>query len=208
MPRSAVLLALLALLAAGCDDNDQAAAKVPPPVALTREATGHFCGMALVEHPGPKGQILLRGAQRPVWFTSARDTVAFTYLDEESKAISAIYVSDMGKAADWDRPGPDNWVEARRAWFVLGSDRRGGMGAEEAVPFSERVAADRFAAEHGGRVLRLAELPRDWVLGDVGGVAEAGASQAEPPASPQAAAPTTHAHDRHQHPAPAAAPQQ
>lgn len=209
MPRVAVLFALLALLAAGCDDNDKTAAEAPPPMALTREAIGHFCGMALVEHPGPKGQILLRGAQRPVWFTSVRDTVAFTYLDEESKAISAIYVSDMGKAPDWDRPGPDNWVEGRRAWFVLGSDRRGGMGAEEAVPFSDHTVAERFAAEHGGRVLRMSDLPRDWVLGDVGGAAEAGASQAEPPTSPQAAAPPPgqHAHDGHQHPSSAAAPQ-
>jgi copper chaperone NosL len=201
MPRLAVLLACLALLAAGCDDNDKAAAKAPPPVALTAEAIGHFCGMALAEHPGPKGQILLRGASRPVWFTSARDTVAFTYLDEESKAISAIYVTDMGKAADWDHPGPDDWVEARRAWFVLGSNRRGGMGAEEAVPFSDRAAADRFAAEHGGRVLRLADLPRDWVLGDVGGAAEAGAAGTEPPT-----APPPHANGDHQHTAPAAAP--
>ena len=139
MPRAAVLLTLLALLAVGCDDEDKAAAKKPPPVALTQDAMGHFCGMALVEHPGPKGQILLRGDRRPVWFSSARDTVAFTYLDEESKAISAIYVSDMGKAPDWEHPGPDDWVEARRAWFVLGSNRRGGMGAEEAVPFSDQV---------------------------------------------------------------------
>ena len=128
------------LFATGCGDEDSAAA-VPPPAALTQEAIGHFCGMSLAEHPGPKGQILLRGNGRPVWFSSARDAIAFIYLGEEAKMISAIYVSDMGKAADWDRPGPDNWVEARRAWFVLGSDRRGGMGAEEAVPFSERVAA-------------------------------------------------------------------
>ncbi|RAI57084.1 nitrous oxide reductase accessory protein NosL [Roseicella frigidaeris] len=197
MRRLPVLLMLLALLPAACDD-ETTAAKAPPPVALTREAIGHYCGMALLEHPGPKGQILLRGDDRPIWFTSARDTVAFTLLDEESKAIRAIYVSDMGTAPSWDQPGPDNWVEARRAWFVLGSDRRGGMGAEEAVPFSDRAAADRFVAQHGGRALRLAELPRDWVLGDVGGGAEAGATPA--PA-------VEHAHEGHQHGAPAPAPQ-
>ena len=54
------------------------------------------------------------------------------------------------------------------------------MGAEEAVPFSDQGAAEHFAAEHGGRVLRMAELPRDWVLGDVGGAAEA-ATQPPPP---------------------------
>lgn len=207
MRRLPVFLALLALLLAGCD-QDEEAAKAPPPVALTREAVGHFCGMALVEHPGPKGQILLRGDDRPVWFTSARDTVAFTLLDEESKAIRAIYVSDVGKAPSWEEPGATNWVEARQAWFVLGSDRRGGMGAEEAVPFSDHAAADRFAAEHGGRVLRISDLPRDWVLGDVGGAAEAAAAHTEPSSSPTAPAapPAQHAHDGQQHGSAGAAP--
>jgi copper chaperone NosL len=204
MRRLPLLLVLLVLLV-GCD-KEKEAAKAPPPAALTQQAIGHFCGMALVEHPGPKGQILLRGDDRPVWFTSARDTIAFTLLDEESKAIRAIYVSDMGKAPSWDEPGATNWVEARQAWFVLGSDRRGGMGAEEAVPFSDHAAADRFAAEHGGRVLRLAELPHDWILGDVGGAAEAGASHPEPPAA-AAPPPAQHAHEGHQHGSPAPAPQ-
>jgi copper chaperone NosL len=186
MRRIAPAFALLAtLLAAGCGEEESAAAP-PPPVTLTAEAIGHFCGMALVEHPGPKGQILLRGSDRPVWFSSARDALAFTLLDEESKAIRAIYVSDMGRAESWDDPGATNWVEARRAHFVLGSDRRGGMGAEEAVPFSDRAAAERFAAEHGGRVLALAEGPRDWVLGDGGAPL--------PPAEPPAQAPSRHAH--------------
>jgi copper chaperone NosL len=175
------LAQLAALLATGCGEEDSAAA-APPPVALTQEAVGHFCGMALVEHPGPKGQILLRGNDRPVWFSSARDAIAFTHLAEEAKAIRAIYVSDMGHAESWDAPGARNWVEARRAFFVLGSDRRGGMGAEEAVPFSEKPAAEAFVAEHGGRVLAFAEVPRDWALGDGGTAPEA----PEPPAeSPQ-----------------------
>ncbi len=160
------MLALLAALgAAGCDDKDGSAG-LPPPAPLTAEAIGHFCGMELVEHPGPKGQILLRGSDRPVWFSSARDAIAFTMLAEEAKTLRAIYVSDMGRVESWDRPGAASWVEARRAHFVIGSDRRGGMGAAEAVPFSDRAAADRFAAEHGGQVLAFTQIPRDWVLGD------------------------------------------
>jgi copper chaperone NosL len=183
------LALLAALFAAGCGEEKSAAAP-PPPAALTAEATGHFCGMALVEHPGPKGQILLRGNDRPVWFSSARDALAFRLLDEEAKAIRAIYVSDMARAESWDDPGATNWVAARRAHFVLGSDRRGGMGAEEAVPFSDHAAAERFAAEHGGRVLSFAEIPRDWVLGDGGAPAPAPS-----PAEPPTAAPSQrHAH--------------
>jgi copper chaperone NosL len=120
-----------------------------------------------------------------VWFTSARDTLAFTMLPEEPKDISAIYVSDMGRAPDWGRPGTENWVDARKALYVIGSSRRGGMGAEEAVPFAERAAAERFAAENGGRVVAFGEVPRDYVLG--GGAAD-------PPPPPAAAAGPAPAH--------------
>lgn len=195
MKASPALALLAALLVGGCDEKDTA---VPSPAALTADAIGHYCGMALVEHPGPKGQIFLRGKDGPIWFSSARDTVAFTRLSEEPEVLRAIYVSDMAQAGDWDDPGATNWTDARHAWFVLGSDRRGGMGGEEAVPFSDRAAAERFAAGHGGRVLAFAEIPRDWVLGG-GAAAEAGADPV-PPATPPAghahapAAPAHHGH--------------
>lgn len=171
----------LALLGGGCDDAPDAAA--PPPRALTAAATGHYCNMNVLEHAGPKGQILLRGRAEPVWFTSARDTLAFTMLPEEPKDVLAVYVSDMGRAPDWERPGAENWVDARKALYVIGSDRRGGMGAEEAVPFAERAAAERFVAENGGRVVAFGEVPRDYVLG--GATADA----PPPPPAPAGSAP-------------------
>ena len=72
-------LALLAVFAgalalAGC--NDQKTAEAPPPaVELTTSAVGHYCGMNVLEHSGPKGQIILASRKEPVWFSSARDTV-------------------------------------------------------------------------------------------------------------------------------------
>ena len=127
---------------------------------MTAEAIGHYCGMNVLEHPGPKGQIFVASLMEPVWFSSARDTLAFTMLPEEPKDIQAIYVSDMGKAPSWDKPGADNWVEARRALFVIGSRIESGMGADEAVPFSDRTAAEKFAAENGGRIVGFDEVPR------------------------------------------------
>ena len=49
--------------------------------------------------------------------------------------------------------------------FVIGSRRKGGMVADEVVPFSDRAAAERFASENGGRLVSFAEIPRDYVLG-------------------------------------------
>jgi copper chaperone NosL len=121
--------------------------------------------MNVMEHPGPKGQIILASRIDPVWFSSARDAFSFAMLPEEPRDIRAIYVSDMGKAESWEKPGASNWVEARQAFFVIGSKVKGGMGAPETVPFSDRGAADRFASENGGRVVTFGEVPRDYVLG-------------------------------------------
>lgn len=169
MKRALVIgLALIAFAVAGC--REKASEALPPPRTLTADATGHYCGMALVEHPGPKGQIILASRTEPVWFSSARDAFSFTMLAEESKDVLAVYVSDMGKAPSWEKPGADNWVEAHHAFFVIGSRKRGGMGAPETVPFSERAAADKFVQDNGGSVVSFAEVPSDYVLGSDTGI--------------------------------------
>lgn len=165
MKRIALLVAFAGVLAlAGCN-NQKAAEAPPPPQELTAAAIGHYCGMNVLEHTGPKGQIILASRKEPVWFSSARDAISFTMLPEEPKDISAIYVSDMAKAPDWDKPGTGNWVDARKAFFVVGSRMKGGMGADEAVPFSDKGVAEKFASENGGRVMALAEVPKEYVLG-------------------------------------------
>jgi copper chaperone NosL len=163
--RKTVLLAAFAgvLALAGC--NDQKTAEAPPPQEITDSAIGHYCGMNVLEHSGPKGQIILASRKDPVWFSSARDAISFTLLPEEPRDIRAIYVSDMAKAPSWDKPGANNWVDARQASFVIGSRMQGGMGGDEAVPFSDRSAAEKFAAENGGRIVAFAEVPKDYVLG-------------------------------------------
>jgi copper chaperone NosL len=163
--RKIILLAAFAgvLALAGC--NDQKTAEAPPPQEITDSAIGHYCGMNVLEHSGAKGQIILASRKDPVWFSSARDAISFTLLPEEPRDIRAIYVSDMAKAPSWDKPGANNWVDARQASFVIGSRMQGGMGGDEAVPFSDRSAAEKFAAENGGRIVAFAEVPKDYVLG-------------------------------------------
>lgn len=157
--RMSLLLAVLVVAACG----EEATAPPPlPPMELSREATGHFCGMVVADHPGPKAQIFVKGSPTPYWFTSVRDAKAFTLLPDEPKAVSAIYVSDMERAESWEKPGP--WVAAEQAFYVIGSSRLGGMGQPEAVPFSTRNAAQAFAATHGGQVVAWQDIPSNYVL--------------------------------------------
>lgn len=162
------LLAFAAIFAANfvltaC--QEERVASQPAPYSLTADAMGRYCGMNILEHPGPKGQIILKQIAEPIWFSSARDTIAFTLLPEEPKDIAAIYVSDMGKAASWDQPGAENWIDARKAVYVIDSAMRGGMGTSEAVPFSDDNAARIFAEQNGGRVVPFSGIPKDYVLG-------------------------------------------
>lgn len=163
-----VVAALAALLLlAGCGDGQKTAAK-PQPVVPDREAVTYFGHMILVDHKGPKAQIILESAVKdgtgPLWFPSVRDAVAFTRLPGEAKDIAAIYVTDMAKAKGWDHPKV--WMAPEKAFFVIGSDMRGGMGAPEAVPFSDRAAAETFVHRQGGKIVAWADIPEDYVLSD------------------------------------------
>jgi copper chaperone NosL len=162
LPRMLAAL-LAALLLAGCGER-QAKTEAPAPREVSDAAIGRYCGMSLAEHSGPKGQVFVRGMSDPFWFSSVRDAFAFTLLPEEPKDIAAIYVNDMGRAKNWEQPEPGTWVEARKAFYVIGSGRQGGMGGDEAVPFGEDAAARSFAAQHGGRVVAFAERPRSYIL--------------------------------------------
>jgi len=167
--RSVYFLACLVtmLAVAGCDEAPTSGAGAIPVAAEPgADAIGYYCNMTVADHPGPKGQAFLSGEGQPLWFSSVRDTLAFTRLPGEPKNIAALYVNDMGRAS-WDRPEPGTWIDARSAWYVVGSGLRGGMGAPEVVPFAEREAADAFAARHGGTVSDFSSVPADAVIGAV-----------------------------------------
>lgn len=134
---------------------------------MTDEALGHYCQMALGEHPGPKAQVHLEGLDAPLFFSQVRDAIAYQRMPEQSRPIRAIYVSDMAQAPSWNDPGIDNWAPAEEVHYVVGSRTAGGMGAPELVPFSDHGAAETFAKENGGSVRTLAEIPDATVLAPV-----------------------------------------
>ena len=154
----AVLLLSLFLIA--CEKSPPI--EVPTAQILTREANGYYCLMTVVNHKGPKGQIILDDG-KVLWFTSVRDTISFTLSAEEPKNISAIYVNDMADA-DWDKPGLDNWINAYTAWYVLGSDKAGGMGTPETVPFSTKQKADSFIKRYNGKIYKFDAIPKEYIV--------------------------------------------
>ena len=151
--------------------------------------------MVLVEHPGPKAQIFLAGRADPLWFTQVRDAIAFTRLPEEPRDITAIWVNDMGRATNWEAPEAGAWADARSAWFVIASAAGPAAWAprkrSRSEPSRPRGPSRRRMA---ARVVRLAEIPDDYVLGwmsppdDRAAAAPSRPARHERPARPPAAA--------------------
>ncbi len=159
-----ITAALLALTA--CKEET---AQDTAPLPLTPAAVGHYCQMNLLEHDGPKAQAHLDGLPgAPLFFSQVRDVIAYLRMPEQSHAVLAVWVNDMGApGAAWDAPGEENWIDAEMAHFVVGGRAIGGMGAPEIVPFSDLDDAAEFAAANGGRVMRLNAIPDSAVLAPV-----------------------------------------
>ena len=56
----------------------------------------------------------------------------------------------MGTTANWTSPGKEIWADAKDAFFVVGSDAIGGIGAPEGVPFATADDASAFTEKRGG----------------------------------------------------------
>ncbi|MFV0361369.1 nitrous oxide reductase accessory protein NosL [Tropicimonas sp.] len=155
---------LLAVLLSACREE---AAEAPAPVEMTEDALSYFCQMNVADHGGPKGQIHLDGFPAPLFFAQVRDLVAFLKSPERDAPVIAVYVSDMGAAPSWARPGTANWIDAHQAYFVVGAGVAGGMGAPEIVPFARQQDAETFAVRYGGEILQLDTIPADAAIGPV-----------------------------------------
>lgn len=159
-----IMLVVLTLIA--CKED---VAQDTSPLPLTAEAVGHFCQMNVLEHEGPKAQAHLAGLPgTPLFFSQVRDVVAYARMPEQSHEILAMWVNDMGApSATWATPGPTNWIAAEDAFYVVGGDIVGGMGAPEIVPFSNAEKAATFAELNGGQVMRFDDIPDDAALAPV-----------------------------------------
>lgn len=153
-----LLAVVAAVLLTACSDETKQTINTDP-VAFHSGDECHVCGMLIVEWPGPKGQSINTQTGETVKFCSTVDMFSWL-LQPENKTLQAkIYVHDMAQTA-WDKPEDEHLVDAREAWYVMGSGLLGSMGP--AIPsFADRAAADKLAAESGGRVLTFDEIDLD-----------------------------------------------
>lgn len=149
----ATTLLLLAVTACG---KAEAPAQGAEP---TRETSCALDGMLLLDYPGPKGQIVYDKGEVD-FFCDTMEMMSIYLQPEQQKRIRGIFTQDMAKA-EWQAPR-GNWIDARTAFYVLGSKVLGSMGPTLAT-FARQEDAEAFAKKNGGKVLRFGEITVDMV---------------------------------------------
>lgn len=150
------LAAVFLLLAATACGTAEAPIQAAEP---TRETSCALDGMLLLDYPGPKGQIVYDKGEVD-FFCDTMEMMSIYLRPEQQKRIRGVFTQDMGKA-DWQAPR-GNWIDAKTAFYVLGSKVLGSMGPTLAT-FARQEDAEAFARKNGGKVLRFSEITVDMV---------------------------------------------
>jgi copper chaperone NosL len=127
---------------------------VEPEVTIKKSDRCPVCGMFVYKYPKWVAQIVFQDGTAYFYdgakdmFKHYFDTAKYTP-GRSPQAIKAIYVTDYYEV---------ELVEARSAFYVIGSDVLGPMG-HELLPFKDRESAQEFLQDHKGRsILRFQEV--------------------------------------------------
>lgn len=162
--RKRMLATLAAITLTACGQQAETSAALDP-IEITSGTACSLDGMLLADYPGPKAQIHYAGQAEPDYFCDTVEMFHLYLTPEQVRAVRGLFVQDMGRA-DWDQPR-GNWIDAKKAYYVLGSKRRGSMGPTIASFALEKDAA-KFSAEYGGKVYRFSDITPDMVVLDGG----------------------------------------
>lgn len=163
--RATVIALCTAGLLAGCGNNKDGDDFSAKPLEINRSTSCSLDGMLLADYPGPKAQIHYDRQTAPDFFCDTMEMFNTVLNAEQARRITAIYVQDMGKA-DWTKP-VGHWIDAKTAFYVLGSKQHGSMGPTIGS-FGSIADAQSFAQTYGGKVLRFDEVTADQVNLDGG----------------------------------------
>ena len=116
----------------------------------------HVCGMLIVNLPGPKGQAFDTRSVKMKKFCSTVDLISW-YLQPENKPnVAEIYVHDMTDS-NWKSPDDAKLVDAKKAFFVINSKRKGSMG-KTISSFATKISAEQFVSQWGGSIVNFEQL--------------------------------------------------
>lgn len=133
------------------------------PIAITQKDQCASCAMWIERYPGPKGEMIFDDGNVLKYCSARGMACEYLKLASEDKAkVKALYAHNA-QNNDWKQPSDDHFIDARKAWFVYGSEMKAVMGPSLA-PFDNLKAAQDFQKEYGGTIYRFEELTRE-ILG-------------------------------------------
>lgn len=152
------LLAFVSLFLTACSEDKKATevTEVVGPVAFESGDECHVCGMIITELPGAKAQAVESRSTAVRKFCSTQDMLSWWLQPENQHLQAELYVHDVAKTP-WEHPQDEHLIDARTAFYVLGSSVQGAMGPS-LVSFGTREAAELFADTKGGRVLSWQQM--------------------------------------------------
>lgn len=148
---------VLFVLALACSTTETVEAPREPAALDGQECAA--CGMIVREEPSPRAQLVHRDGER-AFFCSLADLVAYREVPSRHGEVVHTWVESL--PAELDPAAHDAaaqpWIEAERAHFVLGIERRvmGTPGLSYAREEDARAVAERV----GGRAMRWNEAMR------------------------------------------------
>jgi copper chaperone NosL len=159
-----ILIALtLVLILSACSDKEAQQEMLHQAVQIESSDECHLCGMLITRFDGPKGELFRKEQGEQVFkFCSTRDMFSY-YLDPENKRnVAQMLVHDMSKMP-WEQINDDYFIDAKTAWYVSGSEKKGAMG-KTLASFSTKEDATAFSQEFGGQVLTFDAINLDVLL--------------------------------------------
>jgi len=144
---------MICLLLGACDKPAQASYN-DRPTAFHPSDECHVCGMIIDGFPGPKGEVVEHSGIKK--FCSTAEMIGWWLQPENHHGDASLYVHDMSHSP-WNSPDDTQLIDAKEAFYVVGTQLKGAMGVVLAS-FSSQQAADKLAAEQGGRVLRFNDI--------------------------------------------------
>jgi len=146
----------LLLLVVGCNNKQAEQQMLKEAVAIESADECHLCGMLISNFPGPKGESVRKSSEQVNKFCSTRDMFAYYLQPENTRNVTQLFVHDMSKMP-WAELNDGHFIDAKKAWYVTGSSKRGAMG-QTLASFSLEEHALAFSKEFGGEVYRFEEI--------------------------------------------------
>ncbi|MDH5785373.1 MAG: nitrous oxide reductase accessory protein NosL [Chromatiales bacterium] len=151
-----LLIIFAAFVAVACNAENNSA--VAPLSTIEAGESCHVCGMIVANFPGPKGQTAVKNREKTLKFCSTADLFTWLLQPETGAIVQQVYVHDMGAAgSSWEHPSDAHYVDVKQAWYVVGGDQMGAMGATLAS-FKEKGAAEHYMKQHGGALKGYDEI--------------------------------------------------